>query len=83
MKPTYLLDLTAKTVLIHHQFAVHLHVTDLQSHFVNTAMCRKAIRQALDSGEGQDMADSLDTLNLLGAASQVVQCTDAINDQAQ
>ena len=34
-------------------------------------MHRKAIRQALDSGESQDIADNLDTLNLLGAASQV------------
>ena len=33
--------------------------------------CRKAIREALADGESQDIADTYDTLNLLGAASQV------------
>ena len=34
-------------------------------------MCRRAIREALDDGPSQDIADNLDTLNLLGAPSQV------------
>ena len=36
--------------------------------------CRKAIREALADGESQDIADTYDTLNLLGAASQVSFC---------
>ena len=32
---------------------------------------RRAIREALDDGPSQDIADNLDTLNLLSAPSQV------------
>ena len=35
------------------------------------SFCRRAIREALDDGPSQDIADNLDTLNLLSVPSQV------------
>lgn len=34
-------------------------------------LCRRAIREALDDGPSQDIADNLDTLNLLSTPAQV------------